>query len=110
MQCNIDINSIVDQRDWVRTRRTYYKMRKLFLDWRKNNRKVTARAHAVVRRDVRVERVLRFKRICAFPKLKYQMSPPRGEHSNSRFYPMDFRRMAIQKNVERLAEVWLFNW
>lgn len=36
MQYNIDIDSIVDQRDWVGTRRTYYKMRDLFLDRRKN--------------------------------------------------------------------------
>lgn len=34
LRYNIDIE--FDRRDWVRTRRTYYKMRELFLDPRKN--------------------------------------------------------------------------
>lgn len=120
--------SIVDQRDWVRTRRTYYKMRELFLDWRKNIarsphapmllselRRDDRRRRTQVVADVRCmyvctwcEQVLYFKRFCAFSKLRHQTSPPRGEISPMWLY----HQVSSDGNSEKhatFAEVWLFD-
>lgn len=122
---NIVIDSIVDQRDWVRTRHTYYKMCELFLDRRKN---IARSPHALMllselRRDARRTQVadvrcmyvlyirdankFSISNVLCFSKLRCQMSPPCGEIFPMWLYHQVPSNDNSDKNI--FAEIWLFN-